>query len=366
MSERKLATIAKVEDIRVHPNADALELATIRGWQVVVKKGEFTNGDLCVYCEIDSLMPERPEYEFLAPRKYRIKTTRLRGEISQGIAFPLSVLESIGKLDCRDDGWLLSVQGENSLKTVPITIGNDVTEVLGVTKYEEPIPACLGGKVEGRFPSHSIKTDEERIQNLKDKFQEYHDNYTWIATEKLDGSSMSAFLHEDNFGIASRNLQLKEDLKNTFWSVARSMDLEYKMRLFAAKAGLKSLTLQGELIGEGIQKNKYRIKGQTVRWFRVFDPTKYEFFSYQDFLYAMDEMRLVSVPIIEDDMTLPETFEDLILLADGKSALADTPREGIVFVADSLIYPDARPLEKYQGRLSFKVISNKFILKHDA
>lgn len=366
MSERKLATIAKVEDIRVHPNADALELATIRGWQVVVKKGEFTNGDLCVYCEIDSLMPERPEYEFLAPRKYRIKTTKLRGEISQGIAFPLSVLESIGKLDCKDKGWLLSIQGDNSMRTVPIVIGADVTEVLGVTKYEEPIPASLGGKVEGRFPSHSIKTDEERIQNLKELFPIYRDHYSWIATEKLDGSSMTVFIHDDVFGLASRNLQLKEDMKNTFWAVARNKDLEYKMRLFMAKTGLKSLTLQGELIGEGVQKNKYKLRGQDVRFFRAFDPIKYEFLPYHDFLYAMDDMRLVSVPILDDDFRLPDTFEDLILFADGRSRLYETAREGVVFVAKEAIHPDARPLEKYQGRLSFKVISNKFILKHDA
>ena len=125
-----------------------------------------------------------------------------------------------------------------------------------------------------------------------------------------------------------------------------------------ASMGFKSLTLQGELIGEGIQKNKYRIKGQTARWFRAFDPMAYKFLPYHDFIYALDEMRLVSVPIVDDDFTLPEKFEDLITYADGRSALYETAREGIVFVAK-----DAP--EKYEGRLSFKVISNKFILKHD-
>ncbi len=94
--ERKLATIQKI--IEVHPivNADNLERAVIKGWNVVVKKGEFQAGDLCVYCEIDSLMPERPEFEFLESKKYRIKTTKFRGQVSQGIAFPLSILpESI-------------------------------------------------------------------------------------------------------------------------------------------------------------------------------------------------------------------------------------------------------------------------------
>src|SRR6056297_1634516 len=95
--ERKLATIAKIEEIKEHPDADALELAQIRAWQVVVKKDEFETGDLCVYCEIDSVMPDRPEFEFLRPRKFRIKTTKLRGKISQGIAFPMDILTGIEK-----------------------------------------------------------------------------------------------------------------------------------------------------------------------------------------------------------------------------------------------------------------------------
>ena len=335
MSERKLATIAKIDELHPIPDADAIERAVIRGWNVVVKKGEFQVGDKCVYCEIDSLLPEREEFEFLRNKKFRIKTIKLRGQVSQGIAFPMSVLP----------------KGSNT------NMGADVTKAMGIIKYEEPIPACLGGKVLGRFPSHSQKTDEERIQNLKESYEEYK-QYTWIATEKLDGSSMTAFIHEDQFGVASRNLQLKEDAKNSFWAVARAENLEYKMRLLMASMGFKSLTLQGELIGEGIQKNKYRIKGQTARWFRAFDPMAYKFLPYHDFIYALDEMRLVSVPIVDDDFTLPEKFEDLITYADGRSALYETAREGIVFVAK-----DAP--EKYEGRLSFKVISNKFILKHD-
>jgi len=126
-----------------------------------------------------------------------------------------------------------------------------------------------------------------------------------------------------------------------------------------AAHNLQALTMQGELIGEGIQKNKYRIKGQTVRFFRIFDPTAYRFFSYEEFILALDEMGLTSVPIVDDEFTIPDKFEDLILYADGRSTLCDTAREGIVFVAKD-------PAERYQGRLSFKVISNKFILKHDA
>ena len=344
MSEikRKLATIAKIDEIKEHTNADSLELATIRGWQVVVKKGEFKQGDLCVYCEIDSVMPDHSAFEFLKPRKYRIKTTKLRGEISQGIAFKLDVLDEVAGLGA------ITVTG----------IGQDVTDCLSVTKYDPPIPACLGGQVKSRFPSHSIKTDEERIQNLKEMFPVYRDNYKWIATEKLDGSSMTSFIWEDEFGIASRNLTLKESETNSFWKVAREQKIEEKMREYMLYNGLKALTLQGELIGEGIQKNKYKLKGQTVRFFRVFDPIKYEFLPYTEGIDAIVGMSLMHVPIIEREMKLPDTYEELILLADGESKLHKTAREGIIFVADTA-------LKDYQGRLSFKVISNKFILKHD-
>jgi RNA ligase (TIGR02306 family) len=347
--ERKLATIAKIESIRPHGNADTLELATIRGWQVVVRIGEFKAGDLCVYCEIDSLMPEKEEFEFLAPRKYRIKTTKLRGQISQGIAFPTTILpgEAFGLKE-----------------------GADVTEMLGVIKYDPPIPASLGGVALGHFFSHSIKTDEERIQNLIDLFPEYHDNYTWTATEKLDGSSCTYTIYDDVFGVASRNLRLKEhpdDEKNTFWKYAREKDIEGKMRKIMEITGMKAITVQGELVGEGIQKNKYKLKGQVVKFFRMFDPITYSFVPLLDAKILFAKMQMEMVPIIETDMTLPDTVEKLIKLADGVSVLYPTAREGIVFVAETVIGGlDARPLDNYQGRLSFKVISNKFILKHDA
>jgi len=213
--ERKLATIQKI--LEVHPiiNADNLERAVIRGWNVVVKKGEFREGDLCVYCEIDSLMPERPEFEFLANKKYRIKTTKFRGQVSQGIAFPLTILPmSVSWLETPDGLTIEPFPGAGFFDP----IGVDVTEVLGITKYEEPIPACLGGTAKGRFPSHSIKTDEERIQNLKDEFENYK-QHIWIATEKLDGTSATYFIKDEEFGVASRNLELLENETNSFWTV---------------------------------------------------------------------------------------------------------------------------------------------------
>jgi len=144
---RKLATIARISAINSIPGADAIERATIRGWNIVVKKGEHKVGELVVYCEIDSLMPEREEFEFLRSRGFRIRSIKLRGQISQGIIFPISVIPEIYFRD----------QNRNECDE-----GADVTDILGITKYEAPIPVELAGKVRGGFPSHSIKTDEER------------------------------------------------------------------------------------------------------------------------------------------------------------------------------------------------------------
>lgn len=329
--ERKLATIARINDINPIEGADAIEVATVRGWKVVVKKGEYNVGDLCIYCEIDSILPEKEEFEFLRNSKFRIRTVRLRGQVSQGICFPVSILE-----------------------TTNLNEGDDVTELIGVTKYEPPIPANLAGKMKGYFPSHSVKTDEERIQNLTVELPELS-KYVYFATEKLDGSSVTYYLKDNVFGVCSRNLDLIETDDNTFWKVARQEKIEEKMREFAKANSITNFNLQGEVIGEGIQKNKYKLKGQTVRFFRSFNIDNFEFFAYEDFISMIKEMGLITVPIVEIDVVIPDTVDDLLAFAEGKSALnKNTEREGIVFVSSG----------GTNGRISFKVISNKFLLKN--
>jgi len=346
---RKLATIEKISAINPIPDADQIERATIRGWNVVVKKGDHKVGELVVYCEIDSLMPERPEFEFLRPRGFRIRTIKLRGQVSQGIIFPISILPTLVDDDFPQNSDCFEVKNWEE--------GMDVTDILGITKYDPPIPAELAGQVLGNFPSHSIKTDEERIQNLIDHYEQYR-NEEWIVTEKVDGTSMTAFIFNNEFGISSRNLELKENETNSFWKVARTIQLEEKMRTIMKSHNLEALTLQGELLGEGIQKNKYRFKGQKVLWFRAFDPIKYQFIPFLTFRSMCEEVGLEMVPRIDYNFKLPEKYEDLIVYADGPSKLYDTPREGIVLVAVNPAYND-------NGRLSFKVISNKFLLKHE-
>ena len=325
---RHLATIQRIKALEPIEGADAILKATVLGWQLVVKKGEFAVGDLCVYCEIDSLMPERPEFEFLQARGMRVRTIRLRGQVSQGICFPLSILP----------------QGTE------ITEGADVTDTLGIIKYEAPIPASLAGVAKGGFPSFIPKTDETRIQVLQELLDKYQGEPCFI-TEKLDGSSVTYYLRAGEFGVCSRNLELLETPDNTLWKVARELDIENKLR-----ATGQNLALQGELIGEGVQGNKYRLRGQQVFFFNVFNIDQYRYLDFAEWLRFTKELDLSPVPVLHDQFPLPNSIPELVQLSAGRSTLFDVHREGIVI----------RPLTERQdmiGRVSFKAISPDFLLK---
>jgi RNA ligase (TIGR02306 family) len=344
---RKLATIQKILSLNPIPDADAIEVAQVLGWKVVVKKSEFHVGELCVYCEIDSLLPECPEFEFLRKDKFRIRTCKFRGQISQGICFPLDILPielqwHINELDKSE-----LILHENAISPV----GLDVTEELGITKYEAPIPAELAGDAKGGFPSFMIITDEDRIQILPHIPIEYA-GQKFITTEKLDGSSGSFYWKDGEFGVCGRNYEYYESLTNSFWKYARQNYLEEKL----GEVG-KNLALQGEIIGEGIQKNRYKLKGQTIKFFRVFDIDKYEFLSYEEMVeIIVNQFKLETVPILDWNYVLPNSVDEILAYANGKSVLnPQTEREGVVFVKHEL---------KNQGRLSFKAISNDFLIKN--
>ena len=335
--ERKLASIRRISDIQEIPGADMIELAIVDGWKVVVAKNVGHKvGDMVVYCEIDSFLPIREEFEFLRKSSYkkmsdgsegfRLKSIRLRGTLSQGLILPLKDLQLPNKDLLRE--------------------GMDVTSELDIIKYEPPIPAELAGKVKGLFPSFIRKTDEERIQNLADEYEEMK-KHTYYVTEKLDGSSATFYYNNGEFGVCSRNLELLETEGNTFWKVARELDLENKLREYGA-----NLSIQGELIGEGIQGNPYKIKGQTVRFFNLFDIDLREYHSLPVFQKTIEVLGLETVPILNVRFNLPESIDELLKYADSKSVLnPNFDREGVVI----------RSLDR---KISFKVISNKFLLKN--
>ena len=333
--ERKLASIRVINNIQPIEKADKIELVTVSGWNVVVaKEVGHKVGDHVVYCEIDSFLPIKEEFEFLRKSSYkkmgdqegfRLKTIKLRGQVSQGLILPMSVFG--------DFSWTAYE-------------GLDVTNRLGIVKYEPPIPAELSGKVKGGFPSFLHKTDEERVQNLVKEYGEYKltSAHQFYMTEKLDGSSATFYMNQGEFGVCSRNLELLETEGNTFWKVARELDLENKLK------DKGNICLQGELIGEGIQGNPYKIKGQTVYFFNGFDIDKQTKLGINEFLILLDELGLTSVPILDVAMLLPETVQGMLELAEGKSRLNDkTEREGVV-------------VRSLDNTISFKAISNKFLL----
>jgi RNA ligase (TIGR02306 family) len=331
---RKLATIKVIEAIHPIEGADAIEVAQIGGWKVVVKKNEYQPGDHAIYCEIDSWIPHELA-PFLSkgrePREYnvvkgeRLNTVKLRGQISQGLLLPLT-----------DD--ILS----------KITVCDDISLLLNIQKWEAPIPAQLAGEVRGMFPRFIPKTDEERIQNLTAEIKDWNDCYlSWEITEKLDGSSMTVYVFQDDCGVCSRNLNLKETEGNTLWKIARSEQLIEKI-----KSTGKNLALQGELIGEGIQGNPYKIKGHQFRVFKIYDIDLGFYVSPSVRMDYVNSLQLNSVPVIAQAWVGELVIDNLLQKVEDKSVLnATTEREGVVFKCNEL------------PNTSFKVISNKFLLK---
>lgn len=337
---RKLASIQKIDAIEPIDGADAIERADILGWHVVVKKGEFVPGQLVVYAEVDSVLPEKPEYEFLRKccyldkngfRGFRIRAAKLRGQVSQGIVFPFSVLPN----------------GQAYHE------GQDVTDQLRIVKYDPPIPATLSGLVKGNFPSFIPKTDETRIQAVPGVLDR-HRGEDFYVTEKLDGSSMTVYLYGDQFGICSRNLELKQSDNNALWQLEARYDLEGAIEEMGG-----NLAIQGEIIGPGIQGNKYKLKETQFRIFNIYDLEANRYVDYLKAVGMIDGLDYdvpMMVPLI-DYMTLDHSVDQIVELSKGKSQLADVWREGIV------IRPLHEATDPELGRLSFKAINPDFLLK---
>lgn len=350
--ERKLASIQKVKNLFPIPDADKIEVAEILGWKVVVKKGEYNVGDLICYVEIDSVLPQKPEFEFLRDRHFRIKTVKLRKQVSQGIVFPLSILPA------KSDHVQVSEHEWNAMPHM-WQEDEDVTEVLGIKKYEPDVPAQLAGTIKGSFPSFLHKTDETRIQSIPQILENFKDTEMYV-TEKLDGSSMTVYLRGmdigGEFGVCSRNLDIKESAENAYWKTARALDLETKMRTLG-----KNICLQGELVGPGVQKNKYALSELAFYIFNIFDIDTQKYYDFEDFLEVVATLGLKCVPVVHANLKLTHTVDELVKMADNVSVLnPNVKREGLVF--RSRVEKD-EPIRGL-GRFSFKVINPEFLLKY--
>lgn len=342
MSERKLATIRRIEDISPIENSDFLEVATVGGWKVVVNKDQYKAGDLAVYFEVDSFVPHTLA-PFLTksghhPKEYegvqgeRLRTIKLRGQLSQGLLLPLNTLA--GKLH----GDVTEYEG------------TDVTELLGIKKWEKPIPAQLAGQIKGNFPSFLRKTDQERVQNLKKEIEKAQGE-EFEVTLKLDGSSMTVYVNGDDYGVCSRNIDLKEDEGNAFWDMARKFNIHTLIRSTG-----RNLAIQGELIGPGIQKNYEKVSENEFHVFDIFDIDQKRYLlpgERYDMMYVhfrtLNHVRSINFGGI---FILDHTIDELLQLAEGPGMNPGVKREGLVF-------------KSLTRDFSFKAISNSYLLKEE-
>lgn len=355
----KLASIEKIINIREIPDSQNIEVAQVLGWKVVVKKDEFKIGDLCCYIQIDTIVPDKPEFEFLKPCKFRVRTIKLRGQISQGLIIPI------------DSNW------KNKFYT-----GDDVTDVIGVLKYSkdidivEPKPKMpkiwwkkwvymfkynvvlklfpgLKKVNRTKFPTNLIPiTDEERIQNIPQILEEYKGKM-FVVSEKLDGSSITIIheksrLGQSKFRICSRRFELF-NTSNEWYKVF--MDTCFKNHILNLVDRFKTndIIVQGEYIGKP-QGNRYKLSSNEIRLFNIFvNGVRLD----QDTFYNTTiGLTIPACPLL-DVCSMNYDLPTILKHAEGKSLLYPIEREGVVW----------RCIEN--PTISFKVISNKFLLKNN-
>lgn len=386
---RKLASLRIVSDVIKHPNADSLDIITIDGWKCVASLGEIIKGDIVVYMEVGSYLPVCERFEFLRKSCYkehpdlgpgfRIKTIKLRGEISQGLAVPLSKFSFEELPVVRSMVWDMIAADEN-----------DVTELLGVKKYEIPERNSGGvncGRSKSSFPSFIPKTDQERIQNLFNKFSNHHKHAEWEVTMKLDGSSMTVFYKENpvpvsipeqfiesagpdtlhevsdfepfNRGVCSRNMNLNLDGGGDFVNFSNESGLLDRLTQYCQTTN-RSLALQGELMGPRIQKNREQFERHYFYLFDVYDIEAERYLNAaerQDVFFAITDHSLIRhAPVIDNCMAVFEEYTnigDLMEWVNKAASINHKIAEGYVFKHLS------------NPAFSFKCISNLFLLKCD-
>lgn len=349
---RKMASIQVVEEIKVIENADKICAYRINGWWVVDAVGKYSVGDKVIYCEVDSWIPNsiapfltKPGHsprEFQGVEGERLRTVKLRGQLSQGLLLSMGAMGIENYKDRSIHGmkncWVKQVN-EQTLSATD-EIGTDVSEYLEIKKWE--LQEFRHADAKGSFPNFFPKTDQDRIQNC------YKDVSSlvceWYVEEKIEGQSHSTYLHNDEFGVCSRNLELK-DSDNTFWNTAKSYKLEEKLR------GLgKNLVLQCEQCGPGISGNIYNLKDYRLFLFDVFDIDNQKYLSTEERNNLAEKFGL-NIPAFHGIVSKLEDLNEILLGAEQKSKISDTLQEGFIYRAID------------EKRVTFKVVSNKYLLK---
>jgi RNA ligase (TIGR02306 family) len=338
---RKLASVQRVLEVVPIVGADAIEAVRINGWQCVVKKGAFSVGDRGVFFEIDAVPPDLPAYRFLwtpkaaapaegtRPASYRIRTMTLRKCLSQGLFLTLAEAGVEGAVDD----------------------GDDLTERLGVGKYEPPMPH-KAGELRGPFPSRVPKTDEMRVQSAPAVLDELR-GLPYVITLKCDGTSATYLIdpYDDTFHACGRNWSMAEG-DNVYWGVAKRDGLEAKLRALGGR-----YVIQGELCGPSIQKNLLGLERVQLFVFSAFDLTAGRFLDHVATHALAHELGVPSVPTVEEGDSFAHDQASLLALAEGHYAGTKNQREGIVIRSRDDVFSAT-----LNGRMSFKAISNKYLL----
>ena len=340
---RKLASVQRIVSVDPIEGADRIEIATVLGWRCVVKKGEVAPGDLCVYFEIDSFLPVDERFEFLRKGSYRnsellgegfrLRTQRFRGELSQGLVLPLSILPAAPAGGYAE--------------------GDDVTEALGVRKWEIPETVTQGGTITADFPLAVPRTDETRVQAEPALIAEFAGRPYYITT-KMDGTSVTMCRLGGEFKVCGHNYEYADDGKCPFWRFAHEHDLERRL----ADLGLDDIAIQGEFCGSGIQKNPLQLREPQWYVFTVYDAASARRYGLDGMLELCGRLGLATAPVEERGASFPyKTVDELLERAKGRYESGQR-KEGIV----------VRPVEPVEnallhGSLSMKVINNEYLLK---
>lgn len=328
---RNLASVQVIDRVAPIEGADFIEQAAVLGWTMVIKKGEFSPGDKCVFFEIDSLLPEsQPWAEFMRKHHFVVRTVRLKRVLAQGLALPVSIIGPDGS---------------------SYPVGTGVTDLLGVQHYEKDLPD--DPRFCGPFPAFVPKTGELRLQSVPTILDEIagHDFY---VTTKIDGCSTTFFRSFDGQKLhcCLRNWEVTPG-DHPVWAIAGQHALTQVLP--------PGFALQGELTGPGIpgKKNILGLDAPTFFAFNLRDVRNDRFFDYEDFISFCRTHDIPTVPVErvvtgEQAVAYAHSIQGWLQAATGFYAGTKTKKEGIVVRTTKAIRSKALS----GSRLSFKVINN--------
>jgi RNA ligase (TIGR02306 family) len=278
--KRKLASIQTITALTPIKKADRIELAKVLGWNVVVKKGEFQVGDLCVFFEIDSILPDVPWAEFLKDHSFKVVTRKFRGIYSQGLALPLDILGRTPTLD----------------------LNADMTELLGVTQQETAEDSYVEGAKTTPFPAGIPKSHATRLQSCPEVLDELRGK-AFVITTKCDGKS-ATFLKRDGELIVASHAYAMEKCDNMFWEMAEKYALAGRVP--------EGHAVQGEICGPGIGRNRMRLDEKQLLVFDVFDGANNRYLDFWELVEFCDVGPLEMVPIVlrVEPTTYPDSVPD--------------------------------------------------------